>query len=734
MNFKEDLNEEQLQGVTCDKQYIKVIAGAGSGKTRVLTYRIAYLISQKSIMPYQILGITFTNKAAKEIKDRVNKLIPGSEYMDLSTIHSWCAKFLRKYAEVIDYPRNFTIIDEDDQRQIMKNIFVGHGKTKNDPQIKECLSWIGSKKNEGLQFKDLEGTHYPNPLINEFLGYFKEYTAVLKKTASLDFDDLLLKSIEILEDTRNGIKENVSKKYKHILVDEFQDIDDVQFYLISLLMNKDTNLYVVGDPDQTIYTWRGANNKIMLDLENKINSFFKGAHVETIIMHNNYRSSKNILTCANRLIDNNLDRIKKDLFAVNPDGQEITFINARTVGEEASYVASTIDELVKNHKATYNSFAVLYRSNYLTREIESQFALRRIPYRLFGGLKFYQRREIKDVISYLNIFINILDDQSLERIINVPKRNIGPTSLDKLKENADKYGVSLYLLIKENSDKIELNTTKVNALTKMVEEIEKTKELLQKNKSSEFRELINAFLERIGYYSYLKKEEDGDDRVDNVKELMGTISLFFTANKDASFEDFVTNAVLQSSTDEINEGNYVSLMTVHTAKGLEFDSVFIYGFNQDVFPSKRAIDERAQGIEEERRLAYVAITRAKKKLYITCNQDFSYVNSGYLRPSQFLKEAGINVKNYSQIKSNYINPLKINLNNKKVNVNVAPAINKTNGVDKWYVGDKLSHEQFGVGVVKKVLSDKLIEVEFENSEYGNKTLLSNHFKIKKLYN
>ena len=336
MNFKEDLNEEQLQGVTCDKQYIKVIAGAGSGKTRVLTYRIAYLISQKSIMPYQILGITFTNKAAKEIKDRVNKLIPGSEYMDLSTIHSWCAKFLRKYAEVIDYPRNFTIIDEDDQRQIMKNIFVGQGKTKNDPQIKECLSWIGSKKNEGLQFKDLEGTHYPNPLINEFLGYFKEYTAVLKKTASLDFDDLLLKSIEILEDTRNGIKENVSKKYKHILVDEFQDIDDVQFYLISLLMNKDTNLYVVGDPDQTIYTWRGANNKIMLDLENKINSFFKGAHVETIIMHNNYRSSKNILTCANRLIDNNLDRIKKDIFAVNPDGQEITFINARTVGEEAS--------------------------------------------------------------------------------------------------------------------------------------------------------------------------------------------------------------------------------------------------------------------------------------------------------------------------------------------------------------------------------------------------------------
>ena len=261
--------------------------------------------------------------------------------MALSTIHSWCARFLRQFYEYINYPRNFTILDDEDQMNIMKDIFVGHGSNKKDPQIKECLYWIGSKKTEGFQYKDLQNTKFPNPVMNKYLAYFGEYTETLQKMACLDFDDLLLKTIDILRDNEN-VRSIYQNKIKHILVDEFQDINDVQFDLITLLMGENTSLYVVGDPDQTIYTWRGANNKIMLDLEKNLKSYYPNAEVTTIILKNNYRSTKNILDCANMLIANNEERIKKDLFPVNPNGEEVTVFNSRTVGEEASYIASTI--------------------------------------------------------------------------------------------------------------------------------------------------------------------------------------------------------------------------------------------------------------------------------------------------------------------------------------------------------------------------------------------------------
>ena len=734
MNYSELLNEEQLKAVTTESKYTKVIAGAGSGKTRVLTYRISYLMSNMNVYPSQILGITFTNKAAKEIKDRVLNICPTATNMALSTIHSWCARFLRQFYEYINYPRNFTILDDEDQMNIMKDIFVGHGSNKKDPQIKECLYWIGSKKTEGFQYKDLQNTKFPNPVMNKYLAYFGEYTETLQKMACLDFDDLLLKTIDILRDNEN-VRSIYQNKIKHILVDEFQDINDVQFDLITLLMGENTSLYVVGDPDQTIYTWRGANNKIMLDLEKNLKSYYPNAEVTTIILKNNYRSTKNILDCANMLIANNEERIKKDLFPVNPNGEEVTVFNSRTVGEEASYIASTIQDYVKEKNMKYNEFAILYRSNYLTRELETQLNLHQIPYKLFGGQKFYQRREIKDVLAYLYLIVNPLDSQSLERIINVPKRNIGPTSVDLIKKEAEEAGQSTYLYIKENVDNIDLPLTKKNALKTMVKIIESTKNgINQVNKSDEYGLVVENMLNNLDYFNYLKDDDNGEERVENVKEFIGTIQAFFKNNPNSEFDDFMINATLQASSDEIEDGNYVSLMTVHTAKGLEFDDVFIYGFNEGVFPSSRAIEESKKGIEEERRLAYVAITRARKKLFITCNQDFSYVQGSSLKPSRFLLEAGLKIKKpvFEGFKNTYINSYNNNLykNTKKVEPKVN--INQTNGVKSWNVNDLVSHEQFGIGHVTKVVSDKLIEVKFDDPNYGVKTLLSSHYKIKKL--
>lgn len=729
MNWEEVLNEEQLKGVKCDSQYTKIIAGAGSGKTRVLTYRIAYLLMEKNIYSSQILGITFTNKAANEIKQRVNNLIMGTYNMALSTIHSWCARFLRIHYDAIGYPKNFTILDEDDQLQIMKKVFVNDGRDKKDRMIKDCLSWIQKKKMEGYQYKDLEGTKFPNPQLNLYLIYFRKYTEMLQQTASLDFDDLLLKTIEILENFVN-IRSIYQNRYKHILVDEFQDINDVQYHLIRLLMGKETSLYVVGDPDQTIYTWRGANHRIILNLEENLKADFKDAEVNTIILKNNYRSTETILKCANKLIVNNKERIEKDLFAINSLGDKITFFNARSVGEEASFVVNAIKELVREGNKNYNQFAILYRSNYLTRELEAHLNLHQVPYKLFGGQKFYQRREIKDVLSYLYLIINPLDDNALERIINVPKRNIGPTSVDMIKSKAYEVGQPLYLFIKENLDMVSLPESKKKELNKFIKIMEDTKLTLSSVRSLEYGETIEGMIDKLNYLNYLDDEDNGDERKENVQELIGTIKGFFANNQEAEFGDFITNATLQASSDEVENGDYVSLMTVHTAKGLEFDTVFIYGMNEGVFPSKRAIEESQKNIEEERRLAYVAITRAKKKLYLTCNQDYSYVNNSKLVPSRFLIEAGIHIKKNEPVEKthnvNYRDPY----SNSSYKKETKPVYPQNNKVVVWVVGEMLEHEQFGIGKVTKVVSDKLIEVKFNNGE--TKTLLGSHFKIKKL--
>ncbi len=724
------LNENQKKGVVTTSQYTRIIAGAGSGKTRVLTNRIAYLIENGFAYPSGILGITFTNKAAAEIRERVLKIIPDASSMSLCTIHSWCAKFLRMECKQINYPSSFIILDEDDAHSVMKDIFVSHGKNKNDPDIKKCLNWIAAKKTAGFQYEDLKDEQYPNKEMRDFLSYFKEYDAKLKEMFAFDFDDLLLKTIEILENKENGVQRKYQRRITHILVDEFQDINDVQFHLITLLLSPTCELYVVGDPDQTIYTWRGANNRIIIEFEKTLKSIYPSAEVETIILNLNYRSTKTILTCANKLIAYNQERVKKDLYATQDDGQEIALFKANRSMDEASYVANTIKEIHKEGYK-YKDIAVLYRMNYLTRELESQFNLHQIPYRIYGGLKFFQRKEIKDVLAYLTLLVNPMYDIGFSRIINVPKRNIGQTSLDKLKEGAEANSQSLFLYILENDD-LPLTPAKNIALKNMVSILMHYKEEIATCEAKLIPVKLEQMLTDLEYDRELQEEPaKEDERRDNITELFVSMAQYYNSVEEPTFEGFIENCALQSSQDEVKDGDFVSLMTIHTAKGLEFDDVFIYGFNDGIFPSRRAIEESNRGIEEERRLAYVALTRARKKLYLTCNQDFSPIMSEALRPSRFIKESGLQFK--EETKHNFVTKNSWSYMPKTKPVIQTKVEIKTNGVKSWCKGDRLKHESFGLGTVLEV-NNKLIVVQFDNDKFGKKTLLASHYMIQKLIN
>ncbi|MGN1295300.1 MAG: ATP-dependent helicase [Bacilli bacterium] len=746
MDLKNLLNDKQYESAVCSSQYTRIVAGAGSGKTRVLTYRIAHLIENENVFPASIMAVTFTNKAAKEIKERVAKLVPCSGIF-LGTIHSWCARFLRHEYGYIDYPSNFTILDEDDQKAIMKEILKeedaslsAQGRhneitSRKDPIIKECLSWIGGQKTKGNQYKDVADMHYPDPKLRKFLTYWKRYEEICFERKSLDFDDLLLKTIEVLENYEE-IKEKYSNRYSHILVDEFQDVNDVQFNLFLLLLNGSNSLYVVGDPDQTIYTWRGANNRIIMKLEDNLrHNIDRNIKVHSIVLNQNYRSTKKILDAANKLIKNNVEREEKDLFSVNEDGEDITFRNCRTVKEEADFVISTIADLHKNLKVEYKDIAILYRANYLTYELERTLGTYRIPYKIFGGMKFYQRKEIKDVVSFFRLIINDADDTAFERVINIPKRGIGDVTYTKIKENAKLAHQTIFMYLRSNLEKSFLKPNQKQSLNKLIVSIDNVREEFEKEQPN-YSNILEEFLNNIGYFSYLKDSEvDADDRKDNVITLLQNIDTFMGENEDVDFSDFVANAMLQAAQDDITDGNYVSLMTCHTAKGLEFDYVFVYSLSDGVFPSQRALSESKNAIEEERRLAYVAYTRAKKKLYLTCNNDFSYVSQCNLRPSSFIKEAGIETeKGKVFYNSEYLNSQSYSSSSYNKPKPIAPpykGASTTNGVSSWKIGDRLEHNKFGKGTVIGTM-DKLIIVQFDDSEFGKRSLLGSHISIKKL--
>lgn len=739
INYLDRLNERQYEAVTTSRQNVRVVAGAGSGKTTVLTYRIAYLITEFDASPNSIVAFTFTNKVAAEMKNRVINIYPDAQKdLCIKTFHSFAAMFLRREIDAIGFPRTFTILDDLDQTKLIKDIAAEFGYKKSDKIVSMALNYIASNKLRAKYPSDINITHIRFPEEKTCLEIYERYEEEKDKMLSLDFDDLLLKTNYILENFPE-IRARWQYRIDYILIDEFQDTNDVEFKMIQYLKKPECSIYVVGDPDQTIYTWRGANQNIMLDFDKHFRD------VQTIILDRNYRSTQTILNAANHLIDYNRMRVKKDLYTKNALGDKINVKRASSSKLEADYVAREIKKLKATGQYEYKDIVILYRSNYITVDFETVLTSYGIQYRIYGGTKFYQRREIKDVLSYFHLIINTLDDVSFERIINVPKRGIGETSLSIIKAEALANKKSLYNYVKE-VDANDSNAPKkaINALKTMIKRIDVTRDLIAKDEET-FSKTLEDMIIDFDYYNYLSQEEDGDERIENVKALFQDIRHYLSENPESTFEEYLQNIALLSAQDDYEEGDYVTLMTVHTAKGLEFPVVFLVRFNEGVFPNNRAlIEEGHKGLEEERRLAYVAYTRAKNLLYISYTEDFSYVLGGYLKISQFVQQSElhpddrnkkyIDYDRYQSRNSSYQYDAFSNRenNNSTFDLNdhhVQDLKPKTNGINEWHVGEIVLHKTLGRGVVIGVEGDDIISVNFD--DHGIKKMLGNHPAIKK---
>ena len=726
MDYEKELNEKQYEAVSSTYRHLRIIAGAGSGKTRVLTYRIAYLIDEIGVDPWKVLAITFTNKVANEMKQRVIKMVPSAlSALTIRTFHSFAAFFLRHEISVLGYPASFSIMDEDDQKKLVKDIAASRNYKKGDKIVGQTLNYIGFCKLNEKYPDDIKIVKPRFEEESECLEIYKRYEEEKEKMFCLDFDDLLLKANEILENYPD-IKMRWQNKIDHILIDEFQDTNNTQYKLLRNLMREDTCLYVVGDPDQTIYTWRGANHKIILDLDKHF------PDIQTIILNRNYRSTQNILDSANKLIAYNKMRIHKDLYTEEEKGEKIVVHSSPSPYSEAEFVAREIMKMVESRKAKYSDFAILYRSSYITKDFENCFIQNRIPYQIYGGLKFYQRKEIKDVLAYFRLVTNTRDDISFKRIINIPRRGIGETTETRLYLAAQNAGLSVYDYVKSlDEDNSVINNKILNSLKTMIFTIDTARRDVYKNEEV-FSKILEDMIRSLGYFEYLKEDDDYDERNENVMSLFEDIRHYLKTYPDSTFDEYLQNISLASAQDDIVEGDYVSMMTVHTAKGLEFPIVFVVRLNDSVFPHIRSVTESGfMGLEEERRLAYVAFTRAQKKLYLTYAGGFSYVVSSSLTPSQFLKESGNAVSEAlrpSQANNTFKQekPLNFYEATKPIRQDFSKP---NNGITDWKVGDIVIHRTLGRGVVIALEEDEIIKVQFD--EHGVKSIMGNHPAVSK---
>ncbi|MBR4484240.1 MAG: UvrD-helicase domain-containing protein, partial [Erysipelotrichaceae bacterium] len=615
------LNENQKAAVTDESKHIRIIAGAGSGKTRVLTMRIAYLIEQKGVKPYHILAITFTNKAAREMKTRINDMLgDNGTGCHISTIHSLCMRILAEDITALNYPKNFTVIDADDQRQILKEAYKEIGIDKKEYPYGGMLDYIANNKYMNVDPAKAMEFAYGEPKIVNRAKVYEYYDKRLHKLYALDFDDLILFTTRLFE-LFPAILEKWSSKFHYIHVDEFQDVDREQYKLIKLLSTVHDNVYVVGDPDQTIFTWRGADVNIIVHFDRDFEN------TKTIILNQNYRSTNNILSGANSLIKNNKARLDKELFSKNGDGSKIIHKTCMSETGEANYV---VGQIMKLHGDGYNykDMAVLYRANYLSREVEKVLIENRINYVIYGGLRFYERMEVKDILSYLRM-ITRADDLAFVRIINTPRRAIGPKTIDAIQAMAMEKGISMYEVIKQG-----LYPKNKETFDRFVRMVEKWREDM---KNGDLELLLQEVLDDSGYRTMLEK--DGEtERLENIKSLLDDIKQYSQDYPDSSLDEYLQMIALYTDRASEETGDAVNLCTIHSAKGLEFDAVFVIGLSEGIFPSERTMAEGQKGLEEERRLAYVAYTRAKKLLYLTESNSFSYVIQSAKLPSRFIKE------------------------------------------------------------------------------------------------
>lgn len=733
MDKIELLNTMQKEAVLKVDGPLLVLAGAGSGKTRVLTHRIAYLIEQ-GVSPFNILAITFTNKAAKEMKERVEQITPYGNEVWVSTFHSTCVRILRREIHNLGYSNQFTIYDPDDCERLLKEIYKNNSINEKNLPYKYMLSEISSQKDKLIDANKYETENYSNFKKKDSILIYKEYEKILKSNNALDFDDLIFKTVNLFSQNQE-VLDRYQKRFKYIMVDEYQDTSLSQYTLVKLLAGKFKNICVVGDDDQSIYGWRGADIKNILNFEND----FEGTKV--IKLEQNYRSTKNILDAANFVIKNNFGRKQKSLWTENKRGEAIKFNRCESDKAEALFIANEIKARSKNK---YSDFSILYRNNSISRIIEEQLVYLGIPYTIYGGVNFYGRKEIKDVIAYLRVLYNSNDDISLKRIINVPKRNIGSTTIDKLNQYAFEEGCSFFETLK-NAEKVPSINSKANNILKFYYLIEDFKKYSEENKISD---TIKHILEKTGYVLDLEKEmtEEANSRIENINELINKAIEFESVEEEATLARFLEEISLVSSID-INEDdpNKVTLMTLHSAKGLEFPVVFIVGFEEGIFPSYRAIvSPDATAIEEERRLCYVGITRAKEELFITCAksrlQQGRYDNN---LPSRFIEEIPdnyvLNLSLSSKPSSSFIKkelgtyrPKSKYISSLNSSVNREMPSPKNFKID-FKEGDSIRHFKFGIGKVEKVEpagADYEVTVIFEDA--GTKKLMAKLSKLQKI--
>ncbi len=753
------LNPVQKEAASYTDGPLLILAGAGSGKTRVLTYRIAYLLEQGLCKPWEILAITFTNKAAKEMKERVTGLV-GDEAKDmwLGTFHGICVRILKREIEALGFTRDFNILDELDKQKVLKELLKKF-------EIDEKNYSVSSLVNEISNAKNLMKT--PEKYMKEATGDYRretiakiydEYQRTLKLNNSLDFDDILNHTVELFKKNPDRLS-YYQNKFKHILVDEYQDTNHVQFMLISMLAAMHGNVCVVGDESQSIYAFRGADISNILDFEKE----YDGAKI--VKLEQNYRSTKTILNVANAVINNNTSKIEKNLWTENDEGEKVKYYTAKNEYDEVEYIVDKIDSMCRTGKFKYGDFALLYRTNAQSRVIEDVFMKTGTPYRLIGGTKFYARKEIKDLLAYTKLVNNLKDNVSFTRIINEPKRGIGDTSVDRIKEKAESMGLSAFEYITEPANIAELRCSgAVNNFKELILDLNAVKDTMLPS------ELMKRILEVTGYEAELMKEKnpENESRLENLYELLGVAKEFEEENADNSLTDFLDSIALVADVDNLEEdAEAVILMTMHNAKGLEYPVVFLVGMEEGLFPSKRSIDED-NGIEEERRLCYVGITRAKKELFLTnAKQRTMYGTTTYTIPSRFTEEvpkeyldeaAKENLektkmkqetyldREYSRVESwlsstfNEISesesmggysprraPSKIGIDASSFlkNVNIGKVVAKDNnkGADVKE-GDKVRHKKFGVGIVTSLTEDsdmKVAEIKFETA--GMKRLI-----------
>lgn len=718
----EGLNEEQQEAVTTTEGYVRVIAGAGSGKTRALTNRYVYLVNELGISTANILCVTFTNKAANEMKKRIRTMIGDYDTGYVNTFHGFCVQVLREDIHTMNYPANFVVMDTEDTEAVLKTVYqeakvesksytftmardmISMRKTGKSEQIPYVLSM----NNEELKDKYL---HSKSVADRIFYGYVYEQ----KKFFGLDFDDLITFSVYILENFTEK-RDKWQKRLEYVMVDEFQDVSALQYKLADILSDHHKNLFVVGDPDQTIYTWRGARVEYILNFD----KHHEGT--KTIVMDKNYRSTPNILNASNSLIQKNEKRIEKSLKPMRTTDIPVIYYHAKTLAEEAGFVVNTIRDLLNQGKQ-YQDITILYRSHFVSRSLEEAFLKEKIPYVLYSGVEFYKRKEIKDILCYLRMIVNG-DDLSFARIINEPKRNFGKKRIELLKEYVDKNGGSLYEALHELREDPLITKSKAGEFIQLVEKYRGC------YKTMNLTELLTGVLNDSGYEAMLRQSGE-DERLDNIAELKQSVFDYETsAGEDTFLEDYLQNVSLFTNADSEMRKNSVKLMTIHTAKGLEFPYVILCGMNEGIFPTKHV--NTSDRLEEERRLAYVAYTRAENALYLAESEGNNFDGS-FRYPSRFIFNTDKEYLSYSmelddrllECATNYIelNERKIRLREQMEEHGDPKALYGETGDDNqkseedsklFKVGDYVVHKVFGTGVVQAVnVEEECYQVKFD---------------------